>query len=97
MTVGPSTLHQEVAHAGVAHLRDRAAPDRLAGGTFAGYEAEVTHELARALEPPDVTDLDDERRRGHEIDAAQHLQRLDERSEERRVGKERRSRWSPYH
>src|SRR5256885_15750761 len=33
----------------------------------------------------------------HRISSARHLVRVLERSEERRVGKECRSRWSPYH
>src|SRR2546429_7826496 len=33
----------------------------------------------------------------HDRSAQANIQRLDERSEERRVGKECRSRWAPYH
>jgi len=45
----------------------------------------------------DVTLLD-LRGRGHDVEAhAEELLKHDPRSEERRVGKECRSRWSPYH
>src|SRR4051812_12583010 len=81
VAVGPGALDQEVAHPGVAHLGDRAAPHRLPGGALARHQAEVAHQLARALEAADVADLDPERHRRDQVDAAQRLQRLDQRGE----------------
>src|SRR5947208_16952540 len=75
------TPDQEVAHPRVAHLGDRAAPRRLPGGALARHQAEVAHQLARALEAADVADLDHERHRRDQVDAAQRLQRLDQRGE----------------
>src|SRR6185295_18057797 len=52
MPVGPGALDQEVAHARVAHLGDRAAPDAVAGGSLTGYQAEIAHELTRGGASP---------------------------------------------
>src|SRR2546422_617547 len=64
----------------------------------------IADHLAQKLERQLVTWPADEvereqRRRGHRVDVGERVRRGDaaERSEERRVGKECRSRWSPYH
>src|SRR2546430_14927561 len=63
------------------------------GGIFGAGEAELTRQVRRAAEEA----FRDSDLLLFVVDAKEGLSPIDERSEERRVGKECRSRWSPYH
>src|SRR5579863_2652786 len=75
VSIGPSALDQHVAHSPVSGLGNAAAPDRVAGRTFAGYEAEIAHELTWVVKPTHVADLGGERHGYDEVDTAQGLER----------------------
>lgn len=51
MTSGPGALDQPMADAAILRLGDATPSACLAGRSFAGDEAEISHELTRALEP----------------------------------------------
>ena len=46
---------------------DAAAPDRLAGRALRGYQPEIAHELARAVEAAEITEFGHEDHRGDEL------------------------------
>src|SRR2546422_11351451 len=82
-----ATLHREAGAIGMAHAR------RLAE-TLGSAEAGTADRLQRLLER---YALPLELPRSATVDDLVAAMQLDKRSEERRVGKECRSRWSPYH
>lgn len=57
MPVGPGALDLHVANAAVSYLGDATASDCLAGRSYYRSKAEISHELAWALEPLYVTNL----------------------------------------
>src|SRR3989449_6264062 len=77
--IGPGGLTYDAAQVRVAGLGDGAAPGAAAARVFAGNGSAVAHELARAGEAGQSTDLGDHGGRGHLGDAPQGLQRLDDR------------------
>ena len=72
--VAPSGLDQDRARLGVAGPGDPAAAGTVAAGMLARDQPEPGHELLGVGEAPQVADLGDEHRRGHQPQAAQGLQ-----------------------
>jgi hypothetical protein len=73
-------------YAGVASLGDTTEPSAIAGGVLAGHEADVGHELARALEAPEIAKLGGDDHRGLSLEAAEAAETVDERLIARRKG-----------
>ena len=57
MSIRPGAFDEEAANAAISGLGDPSLPYGISGRTFAGHEAEVSHELARVVEPRDIADL----------------------------------------
>lgn len=74
----PGNLDQRAACRPVASLGDGTLATALAGGVFAGREAEIGHELARVFEALEAVNLGHQRHGGDELDATHGLQRLDQ-------------------
>ena len=79
MDVGPSAFDEASSGAAIAGFGDAIAVDVVAGRSFGGREAEVSHELAWVLKAPRIADLDQERRGGDEADATHGLEGFDQR------------------
>lgn len=79
MDVGPSAFDEASSGTVIAGLGDTVAVDVVAGRSFGGREAEISHELARVLKAPRIADLDQERRGGDEADATHGLEGFDQR------------------
>src|SRR5215203_1113448 len=79
MSIGPGALDECPPNAPVPGLGDAETAHPLAGRALARHQAEIAHELTRAVEPAEIANLSNDRRSCGEADAAQGLQRLDER------------------
>ena len=67
---------QNPARLGIARLRDRAQPARVAGRVLAGHQPEIGHQAARMGEAAHVVDLRHQDGSGHQLETAQAHQRL---------------------
>jgi|SRR5580704_3151 hypothetical protein len=79
--VSPSRLDDQFARDDAAGFGDARRPSCFAAGALSGDQAEVGHELARIIKALEVADFGDHAGRHGERDAAEGLQRFDDRSE----------------
>jgi len=57
MPIGPCAFNEHVPDPAIASLGDRATSDRVSRRALTWHQTKIGHELPRAFEPPQVTDL----------------------------------------